>query len=43
MDFTPGEHRLLRLPVYALLHKPRTAAAGVYLSHVPVTLTTLQR
>jgi len=43
MDFTPGEQRLLRLPVYALLHKPRTAAAGLYMSHVPVMLTTMPR
>lgn len=43
MDFKAGEHSLLRLPVYALLHKPGNAAAGVYMSHVPVTLTTLPR
>lgn len=43
LDFTPGEHKWLRLPVYALLHSPRVAAAGVYLGHVPVTLTTLSR
>ncbi|PUE31757.1 spore coat protein U domain-containing protein [Limnohabitans sp. Jir72] len=43
LDFTPGEHTVLRLPVYALLHSPRVVAAGVYLSHVPVTVTTLQR
>lgn len=43
LDFTPGEHSVLRLPVYALLHRPRVALAGVYLSHVPVTVTTLQR
>jgi Spore Coat Protein U domain len=43
LDFTPNEHKVLRLPVYALLHSPRVAAAGVYLGHAPVTLTTTPR
>lgn len=43
LEFTPGEDRLVHLPVHGLLVTPRVAAAGVYLSHVPVTLSTLQR
>ena len=43
LELGPGERRQLRLPVYALLHNPRDAAAGVYLVQVPITLTTLSR
>ncbi len=43
LELGPGERRQLRLPVYALLQNPRDAAAGVYLTHVPVTLTTLPK
>jgi spore coat protein U-like protein len=43
LELAPGERKELRLPVYALLHNPRDAAAGVYLTHVPVTLTTLPK
>jgi len=39
----PGEHKLLRLPVHALLQNRRDAQAGVYLINAPVKLTTLQR
>lgn len=41
LELGPGERRLLRLPVYALLHNPRDAPAGVYLTRVAVMLTTL--
>jgi spore coat protein U-like protein len=43
LELGPGERKQLQLPVYALLHSPRDAAAGVYLTHVPLTLTTLPR
>jgi spore coat protein U-like protein len=43
LEFGPGERKQLRIPVYALLHNPRDAAAGAYLAHVPVTLTTLPK
>lgn len=39
----PGEYRLLRLPVYALLQNRRDASAGNYLVHVPLQMTTTQR
>lgn len=41
--FAPGERKELRTPVFALLHHPRNAAAGVYRTQVPVTLTTLPK
>ena len=43
LDMGPGESRVLRVPVYALLHTPRGVAAGVYLSLVPLTLMTRPR
>jgi hypothetical protein len=43
LDMGPGESRVLRLPVYALLHTPRGVAAGVYLSLVPLKLMTRPR
>ena len=43
LDMGPGESRVLRLPVYALLHTPRGVVAGVYLSLVPLTLITRPR
>lgn len=43
LELAPGERRQLRMPVYALLHNLRDAAAGVYLTHVPVTVTTLAK
>lgn len=39
----PGEHRLLRLPVHALLQNRRDAKAGLYLVHVPVQITAVPR
>jgi hypothetical protein len=41
LELGPGERRLLRLPVDALLYKLRDAPAGVDLAQVAVTLTTL--
>jgi len=43
LDMGPGESRVLRLPVYALLHTQRGVVAGVYLSVVPLTLITRPR
>jgi spore coat protein U-like protein len=43
LELGAGERRELRLPVYALLNSPRDSAAGAYLTHVPVTLTTLPK
>ena len=43
LDMGPGESRVLRVPVYALLHTPRGVAAGVYLSLVLLTLITRPR
>lgn len=43
LELTPGERKQLHLPVYALLHSPQQAATGVYLTHIPLTLTTLPR
>jgi hypothetical protein len=43
LELGPGERRQLRLPVYALLNIPRDSAAGVYLAHLPVEVTTLAK
>jgi hypothetical protein len=39
----PGEHRLLRLPVHALLQNRRDAQAGMYVINAPIKLTTYRR
>lgn len=39
----PGERRLIRLPVYAVLENRRDARAGAYVLNAPVQLTTLLR
>lgn len=36
---SPGEHRLMHLPVHALLHGTHTAHTGAYQINVPVSLT----
>lgn len=43
LELTPGERKQLHLPVYAVLHSPQHAAVGVYLTHIPLTLTTRPR
>lgn len=39
VQLAPGEHRLLRLPVHALLQHANNAPVGSYQVHVPLTLT----
>lgn len=39
----PGEARVLRLPVHALLHNRRDARAGAYMVNLPIQLTTLTK
>ena len=39
----PGERKLLRLPVHALLKNRRDARAGVYLVQVPLQMTVVPR
>lgn len=43
LELGPGERRRLSLPVHALLQTRRDAGAGVYLAHIPITLTTKDR
>ena len=39
IQLAPGEHRLLRLPVFALLQSSSTAPVGAYQVQVPLTIT----
>ena len=43
VDLGPGERKVLRLPVYALLQNPQDAAADLYLLNLPITVTTVQK
>jgi spore coat protein U-like protein len=43
LELGPDERRQLRIPVYALLNRARDAPAGTYMTHIPVTLTTLPK
>lgn len=43
LDMVAAEHRLLRVPVHAVLFTTRGMAPGLYLGRVPLTLSTLAR
>lgn len=43
LDMAAAEHRLLHVPVHAVLFTARGMAPGLYLGRVPLTLSTLAR